>query len=152
MIPRVYIDTSVIGGCFDPEYREESNQLWSEFKTAKKTLVVSDLVLLELEEAPKRVRQLLDELPSKFIEFVGLDEESIALANAYLKDGAVAESSLSDARHIAIATIARVDVLVSWNFKHIVNLNRIRRFNGVNLKMGYASIEIRSPQEVLNEK
>lgn len=78
MIPRVYIDTSVIGGCFDPEYREESNQLWSEFKTAKKTLVVSDLVLLELEEAPKRVRQLLDELPSKFIEFVGLDEESIA--------------------------------------------------------------------------
>ncbi|HEX7594254.1 MAG TPA: PIN domain-containing protein [Anaerolineae bacterium] len=152
MIPRVYIDTSVIGGCFDPEYREESNQLWSEFKTAKKTLVVSDLVLLELEEAPKRVRQLLDELPSKFIEFVGLDEESIALANAYLKDGAVAESSLSDARHIAIATIARVDVLVSWNFKHIVNLNRIRRFNGVNLKMGYASIEIRSPKEVLNEK
>jgi predicted nucleic acid-binding protein len=152
MIPRVYIDTSVIGGCFDPEYREESNQLWSEFKTAKKTLVVSDLVLLELEEAPKRVRQLLDELPSKFIEFVGLDEESIALANAYLKDGAVAESSLSDARHIAIATIARVDVLVSWNFKHIVNLNRIRRFNEVNLKTGYASIEIRSPKEVLNEK
>ncbi len=152
MIPRVYIETSAIGGCFDPEYREESNQLWSEFKTAKKTLVVSDLVLLELEEAPKRVRQLLDELPSKFIEFVGLDEESIALANAYLKDGAVAESSLSDARHIAIATIARVDVLVSWNFKHIVNLNRIRRFNGVNLKMGYASIEIRSPKEVLNEK
>jgi len=152
MIPRIYIDTSVIGGCFDPEYQAESIQLWSEFKAKKKALVVSDLVLLELEEAPKRVRELLDELPAESVEYAALDEESIALANAYLQDGAVAESSLADARHIAIATVARVDVLVSWNFKHIVNLNRIRRFNAVNLKTGYAPIEIRSPREVLSEE
>ncbi|MBI5302478.1 MAG: PIN domain protein [Chloroflexi bacterium] len=151
MIPRIYIDTSVVGGCFDKEYAKESMQLWHEFNGGKKIAVASDLLLLELEEAPLRVRQLLNDLPADSVEYVSLDEEALALANAYLLDGAVAESSQSDARHIAIATVARVDVLVSWNFKHIVNLNRIRRFNAVNLKRGYPIIEIRSPSEVLNE-
>lgn len=151
MILRVYIDTSVIGGCFDNEYEKPSNQLWSEFRMGKRLALISDLLQLELEEAPTRVRQLLNELPNDSIERVTLDEEAIELANAYIRDGAVAESSLSDARHIAMATIARADVLVSWNFKHIVNLNRIRRFNAVNLKSGYPTIEIRSPNEVLYE-
>ncbi|MBI5653626.1 MAG: PIN domain protein [Chloroflexi bacterium] len=151
MIPRIYIDTSVVGGCFDKEYEKESTQLWREFSRGKKIAVASDLLLLELEEAPARVRQLLNDLPADSVEYVLLDEESLALANAYLQDGAVAESSMADARHIAMATLARVDVLVSWNFKHIVNLNRIRRFNAVNLKLGYPTIEIRSPNEVLNE-
>ena len=151
MIPRIYIDTSVIGGCLDKEYDKASKQLWNEFRTGKKVALASDLLLLELEEAPAQVRRLLNDLPANSIEYISLDEEAIALANAYLRDGAVAESSLSDARHIAIATIARADILVSWNFKHIVNLNRIRRFNAVNLKLGYPTIEIRSPSEVLNE-
>ena len=77
--------------------------------------------------------------------------KSTALANAYLEDGVVAESSLSDARHIAIATVARVDILVSWNYKHIVNINRIHILNSVNLKLGYPILEIRSPREVLYE-
>lgn len=151
MIPRIYIDTSVIGGCFDKEYEIPSKQLWNEFRAGKKFALLSDLLRLELEEAPVRVRRWLNDLPADFIEDISLDEEAIGLANAYLQDGAVAESSLSDARHIAMATIARADVLVSWNFKHIVNLNRIRRFNAVNLKLGYPLIEIRSPSEVLDE-
>jgi predicted nucleic acid-binding protein len=151
MIPRVYIDTSVIGGCFDKEYETTSKQLWKEFIAKKKIALISDLLQLELEEAPTIVKNLLNELPFESVEQLSLDEESIRLASLYIQDGAVAESSLSDARHIAIATIARADVLVSWNFKHIVNLNRIRRFNAVNLKLGYPIIEIRSPNEVLNE-
>src|SRR5574342_148746 len=151
MIPRIYIDTSAIGGCFDEEYEKPSKQLWNEFRTGKKTALLSDLLQLELEEAPAKVRRLLDELPDTSIERLSLDEEAIVLANVYIQDGAVAESSLSDARHIAMATIARADVLVSWNFKHIVNLNRIRRFNAVNMKLGYPTIDIRSPSEVLNE-
>ncbi len=83
------------------------------------------------------------------IEYVSLNEESITLASAYLEDGVVAESSLSDARHIAIATVEQVDILLSWNYKHIVNLNRIRLLNSVNLKLGYPALEIRSPREVL---
>ncbi len=66
-----------------------------------------------------------------------------------IKDGAVGKNSHEDALHIAIATIHRVDVLVSWNFKHIVNLDRIRKYNAVNLMNGYPMIEIRNPREIL---
>ncbi len=149
---RVYIDTSVIGGCLDAEFKEDSSQLFDEFISGIKTMVVSDVLLFELERAPDGVRNILREVPSDNIEYVALNEESIALANAYIKEGAVAEKSLSDARHIAIATVERVDVLVSWNFKHIVNINRIHLFNSVNLKLGYPILEIRSPKEVLYER
>jgi len=151
MRPRIYIDTSVIGGCFDDEFKEHSNQLFGEFASGKKKIVVSDLVLFELEEAPENVRGLLSLISEDNIEYVFLNEESIELARAYLREGVIAEKSLSDARHIAIATAEKADILVSWNFKHIVNLNRIHLINSVNLKLGYPILEIRSPREVLYE-
>jgi len=141
----------VIGGCFDEEFKEYSEQLFDEFISGKKTPVISDVLLFELEEAPEEIKIGLNRVPIDNIEYVSLDEESITLANAYLKEGVVAESSLSDARHIAIATVERVDILVSWNYKHIVNINRIRLLNSVNLKLGYSALEIRSPREVLYE-
>jgi len=148
----IYVDTSVIGGCFDEEFKEDSTRLFEEFVSGEKVLVVSDVLLFELEEAPKRVKKTLNKVPSSNIEYVSLNEESVALANAYIKEGAVAEKSLSDARHIAIATVERVDTLVSWNFKHIVNIYRIHLLNSVNLKLGYPMLEIRSPKEVLYER
>lgn len=148
--PRVYADTSVIGGCLDEEFRKHSCPLFEEFTTGKKKLVLSDLVLFELEGAPDNVRSVVYDVSDDHIEYVFLNEESIELANAYLKDGVIAESSLSDARHIAIATVEKVDILVSWNFKHIVNLKRIHLINSVNLKLGYPIVEIRSPREVLD--
>jgi len=149
--PRIYVDTSVIGGCFDEEFEEYSNQLLDEFVSGRKIVIVSDVVLLELEGAPDNVRGVLADVPSENIEYVSLNEESIQLADSYLKDGVVAESSISDARHIAIASVERVEVLVSWNFKHIVNINRIHLLNSVNIKLGYPLLEIRSPREVLYE-
>ncbi|OYD13662.1 PIN domain protein [candidate division WOR-3 bacterium JGI_Cruoil_03_44_89] len=149
---RVYIDTSVIGGCLDEEFQDDSMQLFDEFVKGIKTLVISDVLLFELEGAPNEVKNILKKVPSDNIEYVSLDKESITLANAYIKEGAVAEKSLSDARHIAIATVERVDVLVSWNFKHIVNITRVRLFNSVNLKLGYPILEIRSPREVIYER
>ena len=149
--PRIYVDTSVIGGCFDEEFEEYSNQLFDEFVSGRKIVIVSDVALLELEGAPDNVRGVLADVPSENIEYVSLNEESIQLADSYLKDGVVAESSISDARHIAIASVERVDVLVSWNFKHIVNINRIHLLNSVNIKLGYPLLEIRSPREVLYE-
>lgn len=148
---RVYIDTSVIGGCVDEEFKEDSVQLFDEFVKGRKTLVISDVLLFELEGAPKEVKEVLKKVPTENIEYVFLKEESIALANTYIEEGAVAEKSLSDARHIAIATIERVDVVVSWNFKHIVNINRIHLLNSVNLKLGYPILDIRIPKEVLYE-
>jgi len=117
--PRIYVDTSVIGGCFDEEFKEYSEQLFDEFISGKKTPVISDVLLFELEEAPEEIKIGLNRVPIDNIEYVSLDEESVTLANAYLKEGVVAESSISDARHIAIATVERVDILVSWNYKHI---------------------------------
>ncbi len=149
--PRIYVDTSVIGGCFDEEFDEYSVQLFDEFISGKKMPIISDVVLFELEGAPEKVKNILKRVPGDHIEYVSLNDESITLANAYLEGGVVTESSLSDARHIAIATVERVDVLVSWNYKHIVNINRIHMLNSVNLKLGYPILEIRSPREVLYE-
>jgi rRNA-processing protein FCF1 len=148
---RIYVDTSVIGGCLDEEFEIYSNQLFGEFSSGKKKVVISDIVLFELEEVPEKVKGILTNVPWVNIEYVFLKEESIYLANAYLKEGVIFETSLSDARRIAIATVERVDILVSWNFKHIVNINRIRLLNSVNLKLGYPILEIRSPREVLYE-
>lgn len=146
---RIYIDTSVVGGCLDEEFKEDSIKFFDDFVKGVKTLVISDILLFELGGAPDEVRNILKKVPAENIEYVSLNEESIALANAYIEEGAVVEKSLSDARHIAIATVERVDVLVSWNFKHIVNINRIHLLNSVNLKLGYPLLDIRSPKEVL---
>lgn len=87
--------------------------------------------------------------PAKF-ERIELTEEAIILADTYIKDNVVAKTSLQDCRHIALATINKVDVLASWNFKHIVNLDRIKGYNSVNLRLGYSMIEIRSAKDLVN--
>jgi hypothetical protein len=149
---RVYMDTSVFGGCFDVEFEEWSNRLMEEFKPGLKVAVVSDLMLRELEDAPSNVRDLFEQIPEEHKELVILDDESRDLARHYIEEGFIGEESLVDAQHIAIATINKVDVLVSWNFKHIVNLTKIRLYNAANLKYGYWLLEIRNPREVLYER
>ena len=81
---------------------------------------------------------------------IELDEESVNLADKYIAEKIVRKTSVEDCRHIALATINKVDVLASWNFKHIVNLDRIKGYNSVNLKLGYQMIEIRSPKNLRN--
>jgi predicted nucleic acid-binding protein len=71
------------------------------------------------------------------------------LAKEYIAAGVIGPAHLEDAQHIALATVTRVDALVSWNFKHIVNLDRVRGYNAVNFRLGYILLEIRTPQEVL---
>jgi len=145
-----YTDTSVIGGCFDEEFAETSGQLFNMFKIGEALIVVSDLTLLELQDAPPRVRAALDEIPLAHREDVELTEEATTLAERYIAAGVVVATKRVDAQHIALATLSRVDVLVSWNFKHIVNLQRIHGYNSVNLRFGYPLLEIRTPQEVLS--
>ncbi len=149
MKSRIYIDTSVIGGCFDKEFQEWSNKLFDDFRKGKSIAVISDITIDELSFARTEVRNQLDTLPTESKEYVLHDNQSEELADRYIKGGAVTKSFHEDALHIAIATINRVDVLVSWNFKHIVNLNRIRKYNAVNLMNGYPMLEIRNPREIL---
>lgn len=148
---RIYVDTSVIGGCFDAEFSAWSEALFEEFSAGLKIPLISDITLQELESAPVEVRFKIDMIEHQ-IEYVYFDQEVEKLALEYLKEKVVSEKYLLDAQHIALASIVRTDVLVSWNFKHIVNLNRIRLYNSVNMKQGYPLIDIRSPREVLNEK
>jgi predicted nucleic acid-binding protein len=146
---RIYTDTSVIGGCLDSEFRTHSVQLFERFSTGLDTLVLSDLTLAELAGAPASVREVLHALPKDLLEEVIFDIEASKLAQEYLGAKVIGATHLEDARHIATATVQKVDILVSWNFKHIVNLDRIHGYNSVNLRLGYAILEIRSPQEVL---
>ncbi|MCK4416898.1 MAG: PIN domain protein [Candidatus Latescibacteria bacterium] len=149
---RIYIDTSVIGGCEDEEFSEWSIQLFEEIRQGSRIAVISDLTRRELEGAPDSVRQVLLSLPDANVENVFLTEEAETLAQNYVKDGVVNIKHTVDAQHIAIASVERVDVLVSWNFRQIVNLNCIHAFNSVNLKSGYPLLEIRSPRDVIYQK
>ena len=148
MTPRIYTDTSVLGGCEDEEFREPSRRLLDAFVRGELTLVLSELTLRELETAPDAVRATLGRVPHAHVESLLLSADAEALATAYIAEGAIGLRMRADALHIALATTARVDVLVSWNFKHIVNLRRIHAYNAVNLKKGYPLLEIRSPREV----
>jgi len=150
MNPRIYTDTSVIGGCLDEEFRDASLQLMDMFRIGDAMLVLSDLTLLELEEAPAGVRAVLEHIPEAHKEYLEFTEEARALAQHYIDAGIIGAANLVDAQHMALATVSRVDVLVSWNFRHIVNLQRIRGYNSVNLRYGYPLLEIRTPQEVVS--
>lgn len=149
---RVYADTSVFGGCSDNEFSEYSKKLVNEFKQGIKRLIISDLTLKELENAPVEVQEILHEIPEKFKEYILLEYDSRFLAQKYIEEKAISQKHMIDSQHIAMASVNRVNVLVSWNFKHIVNLRRINLYNSTNLKYGYPIIEIRSPREVINEK
>ena len=145
----VYVDSSVIGGCEDPEFSQFSLALWDRFIMGECTLVLSELTLTELGKAPDAVRARLREVPAGNQIVLDVTDEAKELADAYLKHGVLGPGSRPDALHVAIATVGKVDVVASWNFKHIVNLGKIRLFNSVNLELGYGLIEIRTPQEVL---
>jgi hypothetical protein len=122
------------------------------FISGQAILVVSDVMIAELVGAPDQVQAVLRDVAPANVEYVTLDDEATRLAEEYVRQGALSPRMIADAQHIAIATVAQVDVLVSWNFKHIVNLDRIHRYNSVNLREGYALLEIRSPQEVLQDE
>ena len=150
MKQRIYIDTSIVGGYFDEEFNEATIQLFERLDKNEIIFVVSDLLDLELINAPQRVKDNLLKYSSDKFERVELTEEAVQLADSYILNNVVGKTSLLDCRHIALATINKVDVLASWNFKHIVNLDRIKGYNSVNLRLGYSIIEIRSPKDLIN--
>ncbi len=152
MKQRIYIDTPVIGSCEDEEFSRWSIQLFEEFQRGLRIAVVSDLTRREIEKAPENVKKRLSSLTEENVENVFLTEEAETLAQNYIDEGVVSTKHIVDAQHIAIASVKRVDILVSWNFQQIVNLDRIHAFNAVNLKLGYPILEIRSPREVIHEK
>lgn len=148
---RIYVDTSVFGGCFDPEFEPWSNRLIELFKIGKYKAVISEVSEFELKYAPKHIKDILTDIPHKYLEVAKLTDEAKQLSEHYIKEKIVTKKSLADTQHIAVATVQQVDLLVSWNFKHIVNYDKIRLYNAVNLKYGYKVLEIRNPRDLTDE-
>lgn len=148
MIKRIYIDTSVFGGYFDVEFSIDTIPFFQKLILDKVEIVVSETLEFEIYQAPNFIIDFYEDL--KNIKKVELTNEVKDLALTYIKEKVVGKTSLADCQHIALATINNVDVLASWNFKHIVNLERIRGYNSINIREGYKMIEIRTPKEIFN--
>ncbi len=146
---RVYFDTSVLGGCFDREFQNASRQLVQAAYAERILPLLSEILLRELTEAPASVQQLLSRLMQGEVERLEVNDDAAELHEAYLRTGVVPPRYADDALHVALATVARADVLVSWNFKHLVNPVRIRAFNGVNIAQGYGPIIILTPSDIV---
>jgi len=144
---RVYIDTSVVGGYFDDEFEDVTKLFFDRIFKKDFLVYFSEISETELSLAPDFVQDLKSKIPSDCYRYLDLDDESRHLAQTYINEKVLGKASLDDAYHIAIATVNRLDVLVSWNFKHIVNYDKIKLFNSINLRLGYPLIEIRSPKE-----
>lgn len=147
---RIYLDTSVFGGYFEPEFEQWSKALFDKIFLREFNVIFSEVLDGELENAPGEVRKLALRIPDSVNEYVSLTDQAIFLAEQYILEGVVGKTNRADCFHIALATINNADVLVSWNFKHIVNFKRIRGYNAVNYKFGYKILDIRTPREILD--
>lgn len=145
---RIYADTSVIGGVHDPEFADDSRRFVKGVRAGRFILLVSEIVVAELQGAPEAVRRILPSLPATSVEPVEISEEVLTLRDAYLDASIVGEQWSDDAAHVAAATMARADAIVSWNFTHIVRLDKMKAYNRVNEREGYDSLTIISPTEL----
>ena len=149
MKQRLYIDTSVFGGYYDEEFAEFTKPLFERLQKGEFKLLFSTITQEELALAPDQVKKLVENIKIENTEFIEANEEAVELATQYILEKVVGQTSLLDCLHIALATINRADFLISWNFKHIVNVQRIRGYNAINIKNGYKQIEIRSPRDFM---
>ena len=147
---RVYVESSVVSGMFDSnDHPKRVKPFWDAVFSGKIRVILSDVLEGEVNDAPPHVREFFKSIPKSQVERIEATEESDALASQYVLAGITSEGSLTDCRHVALAAVAGVDVLVSFNCDHIVKLNRIVRYNAINVLHGYPTIEIRTPDEVL---
>ena len=146
---KVYVDTSVIGGAFDIEFMKDSIKFFDLVKRNYFKLVISPVVIDEIKPAGPDINAFFNNILS-YAEIVGVDDEALDLRQAYINEGILTIESSADALHVALASVNRIPLIVSWNFKHIVNVNRIRAYNSTNLKYGYSVIDIRTPLEFIS--
>lgn len=145
---RVYADTSLFGGVFDEEFEEASKTFFDAVRNGKFHLLTSELVRQEIQPGPKKVGDLFfNILP--IVNIVEVTAEALKLQQAYLDAGILSEKYSTDALHVALATVSEAALIVSWNFKHIVNFQKIPLYNAVNTLHGYREISVYSPLEVI---
>jgi predicted nucleic acid-binding protein len=148
---RVYADTSVFGGVNDEEFRVASRRFFNLVREGKFEIVVSTVVIEELNKAPAATRRLYDDIWG-MTERVPITAQALNLRDAYLRAGIIGPRWAADALHVAIATVSGCSLVVSWNFKHIVNFRKIPLYNAINRANGYGEIGIYTPQEVIEDE
>lgn len=149
MKPRLYLDTSVIGGYHDPEWMADTRELWRQRAAGMWQFVASGLVAQEVIGAPAEVRQLFEDTFDRARNLLAVTDEIEDLAQHYLEARVVSLRYADDARHVALCTVHRTNHLVSWNFRHLVNVRRSAGFNAVNLLQGYPPVSIVNPKELI---
>jgi hypothetical protein len=149
--PRVYADSSVFGGAFDTEFAGPSRAFFDLVRQNQFQLVSSRVVEVEISTAPEAVQALFAEMVA-MADVVQITVEAVALQRAYLARGIVGPASVADALHVALATASRCGIIVSWNFRHLVHYQKIPLYNAVNAVLGFPTIAIHSPQEVLPDE
>ena len=149
---RIYIDTSVIGGYFDDKFEVATRLLFERIKDKDFLIYFSEVNETELVFAPQYIKDVKNIIPQECLRFIEIDDEVEILTQTYISEKALGKSSENDAYHIALASVNRLDCLISWNFKHIVNFDKIKMFNSINLRLGYPLIDIRSPLEFLKDE
>jgi len=145
----VYTDTSVFGGVFDDEFSMPSREFFDLVQQGRFELIVSDICSREIYGAPHKVQSFFQEMLQK-MRILSIDEEIVHLRNAFVSSGIVSEKWADDAGHVAAAIVGGADLIVSWNFKHIVHFDKIRLYNAISLLNSYNEIDIRSPAEVID--
>ena len=155
-IPKIYLETSVFNFVFAddaPDKRDDTLRLFEDIKAGKFEPFTSRYVTDELEAAaaPKcdNMLKLIEEYEIAVIE---KSDAAVQLAKDYASEGIVPKKFITDAVHIAVATVSEMDAIVSWNFQHIVKMKTIRLTEAVNLKRGYRKVMIHSPTEVIDDE
>ena len=146
-ILRVYVDSSVVGGALNKRIANETTSFWDNVRKGEIVVIISDVLEDEVANAPQRAQDFIDALSESQIERVISTDESDALAEKYITEGVVSRESFDDCAHVALATIAHADVIVSWNLKHMVR--RSEEYKRVNAKLGYPQIDIKTPDKEL---
>lgn len=146
----VYVDTSVFGGCYETDHSKDSLQLLNEFKRGEKKMMISELVIEELNDARHEIRILPLEVPVIFSIMAPVSFRARMLAQKYIQEGVLSAKSIYDALHIATATLQGANTVASLNFRHMVNSGKIKHINAINTGMGFRTIEIKTPKEIIN--
>ena len=150
---KYYLDTTIFNFVFaegDTEKKDITVKLFKDQPSISNGIYISDEVIREISRAPEpRKSQLVGQLEETNPLLLEVDIETEELAERYVKEGIIPERYRSDAVHIAVAVINGIEVIVSWNFEHIVKLKTRVMVNGINRLLGYHEIEICSPEEVI---
>ncbi len=153
---KVYLDTSVISYLDQqdaPEKMKETREVWDCLKTDKYDIYISDVVLDEISQCKENKQNiLLSYLQQIKYTVVRIDEGTIELAEKFVDFGVLKRKSFDDCRHIASAILSGCDVIVSWNFKHIVNIKTMRGIKVITTLEGYKDLLIYPPSALLEEE